>query len=195
MSQLVHRDTLRLFPTLVGTFTIDDPPLLARLAAEVAARAQVQPTVARGERTGWQSANDFLDASPSSRSLGALLGEAVTAMMPAPPRDGIYLTAWANLLRRGDYFTPHIHPDAAWSGVLYLDAADSGEQHGGFLSFRDPRAGAGMVEAATNHFDSACTLHHYPNTGELLVFPAWLVHWVVPYQSDRPRISVSFNAR
>jgi uncharacterized protein (TIGR02466 family) len=34
-----------------------------------------------------------------------------------------------------------------------------------------------------------------PQTGMLVIFPAWLVHWVTPYQSDRPRISVSFNAR
>jgi uncharacterized protein (TIGR02466 family) len=192
---LVHRDTLRLFPTVVGSFTVDDPPRLAALAAEIVARAQVTPTVARGERTGWQSGNDVLDWSPHGRALGAVFGEAVTTLAPAPPADGVYLTAWANLLRRGDYFTPHVHPDAAWSGVLYVDAGDSSEAHGGFLSFRDPRAGAGMVEAATNRFDAACTVHHYPRTGELVVFPAWLVHWVVPYQGERPRISVAFNAR
>jgi uncharacterized protein (TIGR02466 family) len=99
------------------------------------------------------------------------------------------------VLRRGDYFTPHTHPDAAWSGVLYVDAGDSGEAHGGLLAFRDPRGGAGMVEAPTNRFDGAGTVHHVPRTGELVVFPSWLVHWVVPYQSDRPRISIAFNAR
>ncbi|HET9625476.1 MAG TPA: TIGR02466 family protein [Kofleriaceae bacterium] len=194
MSRLVHRETLRLFPTLVGCFELDDPPRLAGLADEILARARVAPTVARGERTGWQSGNDLLDWSPSARALGGLFGDAVTAMAPAPPPDGVYLAAWANVLRRGDYFTPHAHPDAAWSGVLYVDAGDSGEAHGGFLSFRDPRAGAGMVEAASNRFD-ASTMHHYPRTGALVVFPAWLVHWVVPYQGERPRISVAFNAR
>src|SRR5205807_87322 len=105
MSPLVHRDTLRLFPTLVGSFAVDDAPGLAQLAALVLARAERTPTVARGERTGWQSANDFLDWNPHSHALGALFGEAVASMMPAPPRDGVYLTAWANVLRRGDYFT------------------------------------------------------------------------------------------
>jgi len=191
---LVHHETLRLFPTLVGRFAVD-PAVLGHVAAEVTARAQTIPTVTRGERTGWQSANDFLEWSPGCHELGASFSDAVTAMVVGPKPDGVYLTAWANLLRRGDYFSPHTHPDAAWSGVLYVEAGDTGEEHGGFLSFRDPRAGATMVSAATNRFDTACTVHHYPQTGELVVFPAWLVHWVVPYQGERPRISVAFNAR
>lgn len=195
MSPLRHRETLRLFPTLIGTFEVADAALLARVAAEIEHRAARVPTVRRGERTGWQSANDLLEWSPACRDLGQLLSAAVLQLVPQLAADGIYLAAWANLLRRGDYFTPHAHADAAWSGVLYVDAGDAGEAHGGFLSFRDPRAGSGMVVTPTNRFDSADTIHHYPRTGELLVFPAWLVHWVVPYAGERPRVSVAFNAR
>jgi uncharacterized protein (TIGR02466 family) len=60
---------------------------------------------------------------------------------------------------------------------------------------KDPRAGAGMVICDSNRFDSATAIEHRPRTGELLIFPSWLVHWVTPYQSDRPRISISFNAK
>ena len=35
-----------------------------------------------------------------------------------------------------------------------------------------------------------------PNAGEIIVFPAWLNHWVEPFQcdqSDALRIVISFN--
>lgn len=189
----VHRETLRLFPTPVGVFTVDDQALLGAIAAEVVDRAARLPTVARGERTGWQSGNDFLDWSPATRALGGAFVDALSAL--GPTGDGVYLVAWANLLRAGDYFTPHKHQDAAWSGVLYVDAGDSSERAGGFLSFQDPRPGAGMVSGLLARQDAADTVHHYPRTGELVVFPSWLVHWVVPYTGTKPRISVAFNAR
>ena len=187
-----HRETLRLFPTLVGVFDLD-PGGLSEIAAAVLEREARLPTVARGERTSWQSANDFLDWSPACREVGGAIVEAILAIGRA--HEGIYLTAWANVLRSGDYFTPHTHPDATWSGVLYVDAGDSGEPAGGFLSFRDPRGGAGMNTSLLDPRDAAGTIHHYPHTGELLVFPSWLIHWVAPYTGKRPRISVAFNAR
>jgi hypothetical protein len=33
-----------------------------------------------------------------------------------------------------------------------------------------------------------------PRDGLLVVFPAWLYHYVNPYQGTAPRISVAFNA-
>jgi hypothetical protein len=32
-----------------------------------------------------------------------------------------------------------------------------------------------------------------PQTGMLLMFPAWLYHYVHPYRGTEPRISVAFN--
>lgn len=189
------RESLPLWPTLVSTFHVDDSALLDHATEEILSRAAVLPTVARGERSGWQSASDLLDWTPRLRDLGALFAEAVAAIAPDAGARGIDAAAWANVLTRGDYVTPHTHAGSAWSAVLYVDAGDSGEGHGGLLSMRDPRAGAAMVVTGANLHDSACTFHLYPKTGMLVVFPAWLVHWVVPYQGTRARISVAANLR
>ncbi len=191
---LTKRDTLLIFPTRLTTFTVDAAPLDAALRALVLERSTVVPTVARGERTGWQSDDDFFRWSTETRALGAHVAEAVLAAHGQPVGD-VALFGWANLLTRGAYFNPHAHADAAWSGVYYVDAGDSDPAVGGVLMFRDPRAGAGMVIGEGNAFDSATSYQLTPRTGELVIFPAWLLHWVTPYQSDRPRISVSFNAR
>jgi len=190
--------TALLFPTRLVTFAIDAPELDAAIRALVLARSRTVPTVPRGERLGWQSGNDFFQWSAETRALGNLIADAVMDAH-ADARGGglaeISLFGWANLFTRGVYFNPHVHADAAWSGVYYADAGESGPDAGGLLMLGDPRAGAGMVIGEGNRFDSASSVELPPRTGQLLIFPAWLRHWVTPYQGDAPRISVSFNAR
>lgn len=191
---LTKTGTTLLFPTRLVTFAIRAPELDAAIRALVLARSATTPTVSRGERVGWQSDNDFLHWSAETRALGKLFADAVMSAHDAGAPE-IALFGWANLFTRGVYFNPHAHADAAWSGVYYVDAGDSGAAAGGMLMLGDPRAGAGMVIRDSNRFDSASSVEIAPRTGELLIFPAWLAHWVTPYQSDAPRISVSFNAR
>jgi uncharacterized protein (TIGR02466 family) len=191
---LTRTGTALLFPTRVVTFTVDAPPLDAAIRALVLARSKTVPTVPRGERLGWQSGNDFFQWSAETRALGKLVADAVMGAHELDLAE-ISLFGWANLFTRGVFFNPHNHADAAWSGVYYVDAGESGGDAGGVLMLGDPRAGAGMVIGDSNRFDSASSVQITPRTGELLIFPSWLVHWVTPYQSDAPRISVSFNAR
>jgi uncharacterized protein (TIGR02466 family) len=150
------------------------------------------PTVARGELTGWQSDSDLASWSPECAQLARWLAQAV---MGEASIEEVELAAWANVLRDGDYFTPHTHANSAWSGAVYLEVGEPSIEQGGLLCFRDPRAGAAMVISAANVFDSACTVRIAPQRGELIAFPAWLVHWVSPYRGTTPRISVAFNAR
>jgi len=191
---LLAGETLRLFPTLVGMFEVDDRELLAHASEQILARSTTHPGVARGERTGWQSEADLLGWTPALHRVGDLCSQAIAAVAE-PASENIYLSAWANVLRRGDYFTPHTHANTVWSVVLYVDAGDSAADVGGVLCLRDPRAGAGMVHGPTNVHDTACTFQLTPRTGVLVVFPAWVVHWVVPYRGERPRISIAVNAR
>ena len=193
-SMLTKTGTSLLFPTRVVTFQVQAAPLDAALRALVLARSKTVPTVSRGERVGWQSGNDFFHWTEETRALGKLAADAVMGAHETGLAE-ISLFGWANLFTRGVYFNPHIHADAAWSGVYYVDAGESGGDAGGELMLGDPRAGAGMVIGQANRFDSASSVQITPRTGELLIFPSWLLHWVTPYQSDAPRISVSFNAR
>jgi uncharacterized protein (TIGR02466 family) len=181
-----------IFPTRVIRAQLCDEALAGAVSAQILERARHQPTVARGELTGWQSDNDLAGWSPECARLVEWLAQAV---MGETPVEEIELVAWANVLGDGDYFTPHTHSNSAWSGAVYLDVGDAGLERGGLLCFRDPRAGAAMVISPSNLFDSACTVRIAPQRGDLIAFPAWLVHWVSPYRGTRPRISVAFNAR
>ena len=85
--------------------------------------------------------------------------------------------AWAVVSRSGDSHGAHIHPNSLFSGVFYL-AAPSGS---GAIAFLDPRAGALMLQPPF-HREAAAReigrLRLVPETGLLLLFPAWLWHEV-----------------
>jgi len=191
---LRNREQRQLFPTLLTSFDVDFAHV-ATLKAEIFERERTTPTTPRGERTSWQSDDRLLQWSSVGRAFGQMILEAVDKAFPAAEVREVMLAAWANVIRKGDQFNPHSHPDAAWSGVYYLDAAEAGGEQGGWLYLRDPRAGAGATVTSVNRFDCASTFEIQPRTGLLLLFPGWLLHWVTAYRGENPRISVAFNVR
>ena len=109
-------------------------------------------------------------------------------------------TAWFHVTRRGGYFGQHNHPMASWSGVYCVDAGDdrSGHPESGALVFAHP---FGMATAFTDLGNARLRdpwgvrpLSLTLKPGELVIFPSWLMHQVMPYQGDGERITVAFNA-
>ena len=109
---------------------------------------------------------------------------------------------WANVNRRGDWNTPHVHPDAHIAGVFYLGNGNDGTGHGGGrIVFADPRP---QAQAPPHWRDGFGEQSEPPVPGSLLLFPSWLRHHVTPH-GDRgakhaagqsvsgPRVSISFN--
>jgi uncharacterized protein (TIGR02466 family) len=189
---LDNRERRVLFPTLLTSFDTQFP-MRAELRAEILDREATVPTTARGEKTSWQSDDRLLQWAATGQALGDMISQAVFAAFPDAGADELMVAAWANVLRRGDYFSPHLHGESAWSGTYYLDAGEP--DMGGILLLRDPRAGAGQTITPVNRFDTACTFEVTPRDGLLVIFPSWLLHMVTPYRGDRPRISVAFNVR
>jgi uncharacterized protein (TIGR02466 family) len=190
---LSNRTRHVLFPTLLTSMDLEFPEA-SELRAEILALEQRLPTFSRGEKTSWQSDDRLFERVRSGDALGSMLSRALAKALPEVRFQDVMLSAWANVLRAGDYFTPHTHSESAWSGTYYLDAGES-DAGSGVLMVRDPRAGAGMVTTPINEFDSACTFELPPHTGLFVVFPSWLTHWVTPYRGTAPRISIAFNAR
>ncbi len=116
------------------------------------------------------------------------LGGGTRAPSSPPPRIG--LQAWAVVLRNGGYMRLHDHANAHWSAVFYADAGDPREPLSGRICFVNPvgacRVNPG-VQIAPTTFDCM------PITGQLIVFPGWLRHYVEPYRGTRPRVVISAN--
>jgi len=74
------------------------------------------------------------------------------------------------------------------SGVYYIQLPQGTD----VINFEDPRP-ARMMD-----FQMSCIVNdeyfaYNPKVGELLLFPSWLPHFVLPNTSDEERISISFN--
>ena len=109
------------------------------------------------------------------------------------------LQAWPNVNRFGDYHDLHNHPHCWLSGTYYVSVPQKGEElpgrkdrRPGAISFYDPRAQANMNAVAK---DPQIEAEHslLPTPGTLLLWPAFLHHFVHPNLSKELRISVSFN--
>ena len=106
---------------------------------------------------------------------------------------------WAVVSPRYGFNRSHIHPNALWSGVYYVQAPEGA----GRIVFTEPRAQVRMVTCeygrpVQERPESWDQVHFDPIEGRIILFPSWLVHEVEPNRSNiegrsGDRISVSFN--
>jgi len=109
------------------------------------------------------------------------------------------LQGWPNINRRGDYHALHNHPHSYLSGTYYVDVPRQKTAKNnrkdiapGEISFYDPRTQANMT-AIKNDLQIEAEYSILPKSGDLLLWPSWLHHFVHPNFSDKPRLSISFN--
>ena len=181
-----------------------DLPDMAAANAEIAelllAEEQFVPSWQRANVGAWHSAPDL--ARRPNAGLRAVMGGVVDAVgntiaalahdagVPEVPAFRYALTAWAMVMRQGQYVTPHDHGDVHWSAAYYVDAGDDCPEPSGRLAFLDPRR-SGRTLPGVQLFPS--TFELAPRTGALILFPGWLQHHVHAYRGTRPRICVSCN--
>ena len=111
-----------------------------------------------------------------------------------------FYDSWFHVTRAGGYQSIHYHPGASWSGIYAVQAGDSVEDRpeSGQVKFYDPRGAAFMhVDPGNERLGPGYTatpvyLQHRP--GQLVIFPSWLMHEVLPYMGQAERIVVAFNA-
>lgn len=106
--------------------------------------------------------------------------------------------AWFHVTRKGGVFGIHNHPNASWSGVYCVDNGYRGaEPHSGELQFLHPAATAGMfLDMGTFGMRSPWAIKprvYRLRPGQLVLFPSWVLHQVLPYHGEGERITVAFN--
>ena len=203
---------LPLFSTPVAVFALPGMEAQNReLAERLLAEEQAVPSWKRANVGGWHSVPDLsrrpeacyravmrsvVDqvahmvaglAADADAEIEAGGGEARGGPLP---RFRYGLTAWAMILRGGDYVITHDHGDSHWSVAYYVDAGDEAAPPSGNLVFIDPRR-SGRTIPELQLFPSTFELP--ARTGSLVVFPGWLQHYVHAYRGERPRICISCN--
>lgn len=153
-----------------------------------------------------RQAREFVHAAAASSA---------TAGVVPPPFDVQLTRIWANVNTFSDFNNPHTHGAAHVSGVFYVDTGGDADAA---LELLDPRLNLRGSSAAVladrrrhNRTAAAATVDGGDRPlpaavwqagrgrlvpvqpGLVVVFPAWLPHWVHPHAGKRPRVSISFN--
>lgn len=172
------------------------------ITAILVAESESVPSLSHSNVGGWHSRYD-LQTRPEAcfRSLTKLIVDhamETTAVIAkglgkSLPKFSAKTHMWAMVMRDGNYTIPHTHADAHWASVYYADAGDTDEAaypESGVINFIDPRSGylpiPGLDMTGGDFMVNA-------KTGQLLVFPGWLTHYVHPYRGRRPRVSIACN--
>jgi len=106
---------------------------------------------------------------------------------------------WFHVTRDRGFFGLHNHPMASWSGVYCVadGESDATNPDSGVLHFANPLQVANMfVDPANNKLRApyAMTGRSFRlKPGQLVLFPSWLHHEVLPFQGSGERITVAFN--
>lgn len=111
----------------------------------------------------------------------------------------IYSHTWFHVTRRGGFTILHTHPMASWSGVYCVASGESpvDRPDSGVLRFHNPHhysnyfldPGNAKLRAPYHH--GTWNIRFSP--GQLVLFPSWLQHEVMPFYGSDERITVAFN--
>ena len=103
------------------------------------------------------------------------------------------LTAlWCNFQRQYEFNPPHDH-DGKLSFVIYLAIPDKLKKEN--EAYKGKSCGPGGIQFMYGEGIRDCITYmsYFPKDCEMFIFPAWLKHWVSPFDSDCVRVSVSGN--
>lgn len=206
-----------LWPTPIGISRYSEAPQANTLLARVFKAMRVSDGNADQSAAFYSSSDDLLRRVelPEFRQLfsfiAASLQETVkTANAGVWPQAKLSLKleiagAWFQIQNHGAFHDVHTHGNCSWSGVYYvqIDPPEQRRQHkalgelNGMTRFYGPYqnwlGGAymdmGNAYLQQPHFDVS------PESGMLVLFPAYLNHKAMPYQGEADRIILSFNAQ
>ena len=85
---------------------------------------------------------------------------------------------WYNINSKGDLNNPHTHPASDYALVWYL--TDSNEK-------------LVLINPIQRLLSQEQTASHYANKGDVLIFPADIMHYVLPNDKEDDRICISMN--
>ena len=105
-------------------------------------------------------------------------------------------TSWTNLHNKGDWCHNHIHTNSMISGVLFLDTPPN---TGEFCLKTHNSSGSRLFTSVftfnykkSNIYNNE-TYSVIPRTGQCLMFPSYMIHYVTTNPQDLERWTVSFN--
>lgn len=92
--------------------------------------------------------------------------------------------SWSVRLRAGGNHANHVHPQGWISSALYIALPDSESERRGWLTLGQPQASLGLALAPSHYVE--------PRPGRLVLFPSWLWHGTIPFETGE-RLTIAFD--
>lgn len=132
-------------------------------------------------------------------ALGRTLKELNQYTQEEMQRLQIFSHTWFHVTRNGGFTILHTHPMASWSGVYCVTPGESPSEYpdSGVLRFHNPHhygnyfLDPGNVRLKPPYHHGTWNLRLQP--GQLVLFPSWLQHEVLPFHGQDERITIAFN--
>ena len=155
---------------------------------------EIKPDLAEISPGGsWQSAQDLHHREQLVDLISCIDSTAQTVLrFLKVAHNEIEITGcWANINASGASHAIHSHPNNFLSGIYYVSTHPGADS----VNFHDPRAQTGIIRPPVTELTSQNTdqVVVTVSDGMLLMFPSYLAHSVAPNESDKQRISISFN--
>lgn len=98
------------------------------------------------------------------------------------------VSIWATVLEGEGFQAPHIHPSGWLSGVYYPQVSGVVDEGGndGWITFGKPGPEYHFTRQPPQRMVK-------PQPGMLVMFPSYMFHHTIPFQSDETRISITFD--
>lgn len=96
---------------------------------------------------------------------------------------------WSNIIKPNEAHKAHTHPNNLLSGVYYVDSDNIN------IHFIDPRTQALVIAPKVENYivENSQTWFFPSITNRIILFPSWLEHYVPQNNTNKDRISISFN--
>lgn len=182
-------------------------PLL--LEREAMGSRHANPNPSLKQQTGVFESDFFLFSSPDPciqqlrqfcwTALGQVIQDVNGYDAATMARLQIFSHTWFHVTRHGGFTINHIHPMASWSGVYCVDAGETPQDRpeSGVLRFHSPHhysnyfMDPGNAKFQRPYHHGTWNVRFQP--GQLVLFPSWLQHEVMPFYGRDERITIAFN--
>ena len=101
-------------------------------------------------------------------------------------------SCWINIMPTNVVHSMHLHPLSVISGTYYVQTPKNCSA----IKFEDPRFNSFMASPPPRHDAQDHNKRHHslaPSEGHVVLFESWLRHEVPANESNKERISISFN--
>ena len=187
-------DVLSIFPTCVWKIQLT-PGFSQSINSNILhVINQINPVWAEIPPGGsWQSGQDLHDREQFEDLIACIHSAAQTILQFFKAGDNAIETTgcWANINASGAAHAIPSHPNNFLSGTYYVRT----HRGANTVYFHDPRPQTGIIRPPVTELTSQNTdqVVVTVSDGMLLMFPSYLAHSVAPNESDKLRISISFN--